>query len=158
VRRISVTNDEHLCLIVAESDTEPGETYLFDRANRKLTFQFKVRETLPRESLAEMKPVSYPSSDGLQIPAYLTLPKGIVAKNLPALIFPHGGPWGRDAWGYNPYAQFFANRGYAVLSMNFRGSAGHGKKFLDANFSPRFGTRICKLQSWEIYDRRPESH
>ena len=132
VRRISVTNDEHLWLIVASSDTEPGETYLFDRTNHNLTLQFKVREKLPRESLAEMKLVSYQSSDGLKIAAYLTLPKGIPAKNLPAIIFPHGGPWGRDTWGYNPYAQFFANRGYAVLSMNFRGSAGYGKKFLDA--------------------------
>jgi len=132
VRRISVTSDEHLWLIVASSDTEPGETYLFDRPSHNLTLQFKVRENLPRESLAQMKPVSYKSSDALEIPAYLTLPKGVPAKNLPAIIFPHGGPWGRDVWGYNPYAQFFANRGYAVLRMNFRGSAGYGKKFIDA--------------------------
>lgn len=132
VRRISVTNDEKVWLIVATSDTEPGETYIFDRANRNLTLQFKVRENLPRESLAQMKPVSYKSSDGMEIPAYLTLPKGVPAKNLPAIIFPHGGPWGRDVWGYNSYAQFFANRGYAVLSMNFRGSTGYGKKFIDA--------------------------
>lgn len=132
VRRISVTSDEHLWLVVANSDTEPGETYLFDRTNHNLTLQFKVRENLPRESLAQMKPVSYKSSDGLEIPAYLTLPKGVPAKNLPAIIFPHGGPWGRDVWGYSPAVQFFANRGYAVLSMNFRGSVGYGKKFLDA--------------------------
>ena len=132
VRRMSVSRDERLWLIVADSDTEPGEVYIFDRANRSLTLQYKVRESLPRESLAQMKPISYKSSDGLEIPAYLTLPKGVPAKNLPAIIFPHGGPWGRDVWGYNPYAQFFANRGYAILSMNFRGSAGYGKKFIDA--------------------------
>jgi dipeptidyl aminopeptidase/acylaminoacyl peptidase len=132
VGRSSWTKDENLWLVVVNSDTEPGETYLFNRKTRKLTMQYKIREKLPREALAEMKVVHYKSSDGLEIPAYLTLPKGVPAKNLPVIIFPHGGPWGRDAWGYNPYAQFFANRGYAVLSMNFRGSTGYGKKFIDA--------------------------
>jgi len=147
VRRVTVTNDEHLWLIVANSDTEPGESYLFDRTNHTLTLQFKVRENLPRASLAEMKPVSYKSSDGLLIPAYLTLPKGIPAKNLPAIIFPHGGPWGRDVWGYNPYAQFLANRGYAVLSMNFRGSAGYGKKFIDAG-NNEWGRKMQDDVTW----------
>ncbi|MGC9998165.1 MAG: S9 family peptidase [Terriglobia bacterium] len=147
VRRISATNDEHLWLIVASSDTEPGETYLFDRTNHNLTLQYKVREHLPRESLAEMKLVSYQSSDGLKIAAYLTLPKGIPAKNLPAIIFPHGGPWARDAWGYYPYAQFFANRGYAVLNMNFRGSAGYGKKFLDAG-NNEWGRKMQDDVTW----------
>src|SRR5215469_8810725 len=128
----SRTRDEHLWLVDAFSDTDPGETYLFDRKTHKLTFQFKLREKLPRQDLAEMKLVHYKSSDGLDIPAYLTLPKGVPAKNLPAMIVPHGGPWGRDVWGYNPRAQFFANRGYAVLMPNFRGSAGYGKKFIDA--------------------------
>ena len=149
VRRISVTDDENLWLVVANSDTEPGETYLFDRTNHNLTLQFKVRENLPRGSLAEMKPVSYKSSDGLLIPAYLTLPKGIPAKNLPAIIFPHGGPWGRDVWGYNAYAQFFANRGYAVLSMNFRGSAGYGKKFIDAG-NNEWGRKMQDDVTWGV--------
>ncbi len=147
VRRASVTDDEQTWLIVANSDTEPGETYLFDRKNRSLALQFKVREKLPRESLAEMKPVSYKSSDGLVIPAYLTLPKGVPAKKLPAIIFPHGGPWGRDVWGYNSYAQFFANRGYAVLSMNFRGSAGYGKKFIDAG-NDEWGRKMQDDVTW----------
>jgi dipeptidyl aminopeptidase/acylaminoacyl peptidase len=147
VRRVSVTNDEHLWLILANSDTEPGESYLFDRTNHNLSLQFKVRENLPRGSLAEMKPVSYKSSDGLLIPAYLTLPKGIPAKNLPAIIFPHGGPWGRDVWGYNAYAQFLANRGYAVLSMNFRGSAGYGKKFIDAG-NNEWGRKMQDDVTW----------
>jgi dipeptidyl aminopeptidase/acylaminoacyl peptidase len=147
VRRISVTDDEQVWLIVANSDTEPGETYLFDRAKHKLSFQFKLRENLPRASLAEMKAVSYKSSDGLQIPAYLTLPKGVPAKNLPAIIFPHGGPWGRDVWGYNSYAQFLANRGYAVLSMNFRGSTGYGKKFIDAG-NNEWGRKMQDDVTW----------
>jgi len=132
ISRTSSTLDEKLWLVSASSDTEPGETYLFDRKTHKLTLQYKIRESLPRESLAQMKSIRYKSSDGLEIPAYLTLPKGIPEKNLPTIIFPHGGPWARDFWGYNGYAQFFANRGYAVLSMNFRGSTGYGKKFLDA--------------------------
>jgi dipeptidyl aminopeptidase/acylaminoacyl peptidase len=132
ISRTSSTLDEQVWLVSASSDTEPGETYLFERKTHKLTLQYKVREKLPRESLAQMKSIRYKSSDGLEIPAYLTLPKGIPDKNLPTIMFPHGGPWGRDFWGYNGYAQFFANRGYAVLSMNFRGSTGYGKKFLDA--------------------------
>lgn len=128
----SSTKDEMMWIISASSDTEPGETYLFDRKNKKLTEQYKIRENLPREILTETKPIRYKSSDGLEIPAYLTLPKGVKAKNLPAVIMPHGGPWARDSWGYNTYAQFLANRGYAVLQMNFRGSTGYGKKFLDA--------------------------
>lgn len=145
----SDTRDEQTWLIVANSDTEPGETYLFNRKTRKLTLQFKIREKLPRESLASMKAVKYSSSDGLEIPAYLTLPKGVPAKNLPALIIPHGGPWGRDFWGYNSLAQFFANRGYAVLMPNFRASTGYGKKFLDAG-NQEWGRKMQDDITWGV--------
>lgn len=128
----SSTKDETMWMVTAWSDTEPGEAYLFDRKTKKLTKQYTVRQRLPREALAEMRVVRYKSSDGLEIPAYLTLPKGVPAKNLPTIINPHGGPWGRDTWGYDSYAQFAANRGYAVLQPNFRASTGFGKKFLDA--------------------------
>lgn len=128
----SSTKDESVWMVTAWSDTEPGETYLFDRKTKKLTKQYSVRQRLPREALAEMRVVRYKSSDGLEIPAYLTLPKGVAAKNLPTIIMPHGGPWGRNTWEYNSYAQFAANRGYAVLQPNFRASTGFGKKFLDA--------------------------
>ena len=84
--------------------------------------------------MAEMKPIQYTSRDGLTIRGYLTLPKGVAAKNLPVIINPHGGPWARDAWGYNPEIQFLANRGYAVFQMNFRGSTGYGRKFWEASF------------------------
>jgi dipeptidyl aminopeptidase/acylaminoacyl peptidase len=128
----SHTTDENLWVVGAGSDTEPGETYLWDRKAKKLDLQYRIREKLPREALASMQPIRYKSSDGLEIPAYLTLPKGVPAKALPTLVIPHGGPWARDNWGYNPLAQFFANRGYAVLMPNFRGSTGFGKKFLNA--------------------------
>src|SRR5690606_29752811 len=92
----------------------------------------RVREKLPREFLAPMTAVRYPSSDGLEIPAYLTVPKGLEPKNLPVVVVPHGGPWARDTWGYSGLPQFLANRGYAVLQPNFRGSTGYGKRFLNA--------------------------
>ncbi len=128
----SSTSDENMWIVSASSDTEPGETYIYDRKKESLTFLYKIRAELPRNDLAEMKPVRYKSSDGLEIPAYLTLPKGVEPKNLPVIINPHGGPWARDGWGYDTYAQFLANRGYAVLQPNFRASTGYGKKFLNA--------------------------
>jgi len=128
----SSTADEMVWVISAFSDTEPGEVYVFDRKTKKLTPQYRVRERLPRAALAEMTAIRYKSADGMEIPAYLTLPKGVPAKNLPIVVNPHGGPWGRSYWGYNSTAQFLANRGYAVLQPNFRASTGYGKKFLDA--------------------------
>ena len=128
----SSTTDESLFIVSATSDVEPGETYVFDRGSKDLRLQYRVREALPRDALAPMQALRYPSSDGLEIPAYLTLPRGVEPKNLPLIVVPHGGPWARDDWGYDPFAQFLANRGYAVLMPNFRGSTGYGKKFLDA--------------------------
>jgi len=143
----SSTKDEKLFIISANSDTDPGSTYLYDRTTKKLTLQYQAREKLNRAYLAPMKPVKYPSSDGLEIPAYLTLPKGVEAKNLPALIIPHGGPWARDSWGYNSFAQFLANRGYAVLQPNFRGSTGYGKKFIDSG-NKQWGDKMQDDITW----------
>lgn len=131
----SHTKDERFWLITASSDVDPGAVYLFDRKTKKLTFQYRPRPNLPNKDLAPMLTLRYKSSDGLEIPAYLTLPKGYdmkTAKNLPLVVNPHGGPWGRDTWGYDSYAQFLSNRGYAVLQPNFRASTGYGKKFLNA--------------------------
>jgi len=143
----SSTKDEKLWIIGASADTDPGSTYLYDRTTKKLTLQYQIREKLNRSYLAPMKAVTYPSSDGLEIPAYLTLPKGVEAKNLPAVIFPHGGPWYRDSWGYNGLAQFLANRGYAVLQPNFRGSTGYGKKFIDAG-NKQWGDKMQDDLTW----------
>jgi len=145
----SSTRDERLWLIGIGGDTEPGERYLFDRQTKKLTFQYRVREKLNRDYLAPMKAIRYKSSDGLEIPAYLTLPKGVAAKNLPLIAFPHGGPWYRDAWGYNTFAQFWANRGYAVLQPNFRGSTGYGKKFIDAG-NKQWGDKMQDDITWGV--------
>jgi dipeptidyl aminopeptidase/acylaminoacyl peptidase len=145
----SRTRDEQLWLVTASGDTEPGETYLFDRKAHTLTLQYKVREKLPRAALASMASIRYKSSDGLEIPAYLTLPKGVPAKGLPTLVIPHGGPWGRDVWGYNSLAQFFANRGYAVLMPNFRASTGYGKKFLNAG-NGEWGRKMQDDITWGV--------
>lgn len=128
----SATADETKFIVATFSDVDPGTVWLYDRKTGGLSTQYQVREKLDRSALSPMSAVRYRSSDGLDIPAYLTLPKGVSPKNLPVIIFPHGGPWARDSWGYNTYHQFWANRGYAVLSPNFRGSTGYGKKFLNA--------------------------
>jgi dipeptidyl aminopeptidase/acylaminoacyl peptidase len=143
----SSTADDRIALVTASSDTDPGERYLFDRQTKKLTLQYKVRERIPREHMAEMKPVRFPSSDGLEIPAFLTLPRGVPAKGLPAILVPHGGPWARDGWGFDNLAQFLANRGYAVLQPNFRGSTGYGKKFLNAG-NNQWGDKMQDDVTW----------
>jgi len=143
------TQDEQTWVVLAHSDVEPGITYIFNRKGHKLEKQFTFWERLPRESLAHMEPVHYQSSDGLDIPAYLTLPKGVPARNLPTVILVHGGPWGRDYWGFHGYAQLFANRGYAVLSPNFRASTGYGKKFLNAG-NKQWGRLMQDDVTWGV--------
>jgi dipeptidyl aminopeptidase/acylaminoacyl peptidase len=145
----SSTSDENYWMISASADVDPGSTYLFDRTTKKLTFQYRPRPNIPVSDLSEMKAVSYKSSDGLEIPAFLTLPKGLEAKNLPVIVFPHGGPWARDGWGYNSYAQFLANRGYAVLAPNFRSSTGYGKKFLNAG-NNEWGQKMQDDITWGV--------
>lgn len=128
----SLTQDDQFALIRAQSDVNPGAVYLFDRAALTLEKLYDSRPELPSKYLAAMQPIRYTARDGLEIPAYLTLPQGLAPANLPLIVMPHGGPWARDAWGYNPFTQFLANRGYAVLQPNFRGSTGYGKAFLNA--------------------------
>jgi dipeptidyl aminopeptidase/acylaminoacyl peptidase len=128
----SSTEDESLRIVTASSDVDPGSVYLFNRESQELTRLYRSRPDLPSRHLAEMQAIRYEARDGLEIPAYLTLPTGVEHENLPLVVFPHGGPWARDTWGYNSFAQFLANRGYAVLQPNFRGSTGYGKDFLNA--------------------------
>ena len=128
----SSTNDDRLMLYGVTSDVDPGAMYLYNRDTEKASLLYRPYPDLPSKYLASMKPVVYKARDGFDIHAYLTVPKGVKEKNLPVVAMVHGGPWSRDEWGYDPYAQFFANRGYAVLQMNFRGSSGYGKTFLNA--------------------------
>ncbi|AWM35029.1 S9 family peptidase [Hymenobacter nivis] len=146
---VSNTTDERLWLLSASSATQPGVAYLFDRQTKQLTKQYETRPQLHAADLADMKVVRYKSSDGLEIPAYLTLPKGVAAKSLPVIILPHGGPWSRTAYGFNALHQFLANRGYAVLSPNFRASTGYGKQFLNAG-NGEWGRKMQDDLTWGV--------
>lgn len=118
----------------AGNDRTPGKFYLYDFKTAEIKEVANPYPWIEEKQMSHIKPVTYKSRDGLEIHGYLTLPLGIEPKNLPVVINPHGGPWARDGWYYNPEVQFLANRGYAVLQMNFRGSTGYGKKFWEASF------------------------
>ncbi len=133
------TADESVWMVVVSSDVDPGSRYIYDTRTGKAELLYRSRPNLPSKDLAPMKPVTYKARDGMAIHAYLTLPKGLSAKNLPTVMVIHGGPWARDGWGYDSEAQFLANRGYAVLQPNFRGSTGYGKKYLNAG-NKQWGT------------------
>ena len=143
----SSTKDEMKWIVATNSDVDPGTVWLYDRKTKNLTTLYKIREKLDRNALSPMKAVKYKSSDGLEIPAYLTIPKGSNGKNLPTVLYIHGGPWGRDYWGYHSYAQFLANSGYAVLQPNFRASTGYGKKFLNAG-NNQWGEKMQDDITW----------
>lgn len=121
-------------VILASSDRDPGTFYLLN--TKELSMETLVRRAswIDPKQMSEMRPISYVARDGLKIEGYLTLPAGKDPKNLPLIVNPHGGPWFRDSWGFNPEVQLLANRGYAVLQMNFRGSTGYGRKHLTLGY------------------------
>jgi dipeptidyl aminopeptidase/acylaminoacyl peptidase len=131
---VSLSRDGTKAVVRASSDRTPGTFYFLDTVNLKMEKLFDLAEWIHADDMAEMKPIEYVARDGLKIHGYLTLPKGSKGKNLPMIVNPHGGPQVRDTWGFDPEVQFFANRGYAVLRMNFRGSPGYGKAFLEAGY------------------------
>jgi len=130
---IGSSADGSKLLIFAGGDTLPGTYYLFDRKSRSLNELALARPELEGKPLASVRAISYPSTDGAQVPAYLTLPPGREAKGLPAVVLPHGGPSARDEWGFDWLAQFLAARGYAVIQPNYRGSAGFGEDWETGN-------------------------
>ena len=133
VQRLSGTRDGNLALLLVYSDRNPGDYYLFDRRSKKARYLFSARGWIDPAQMAERRPLSFPARDGLPLTAYLTLPPGREAKNLPLVVNPHGGPFGlRDEWEWDAEAQLLASRGYAVLQVNFRGSGGRGMNFRDA--------------------------
>ena len=130
-----IARDEKSAIIVTYSDRSRGTYYYYDIENDNLTKLADLSPWLNEEDMAYMKPISYQSRDGLTIPGYLTLPVNYKqGDRLPVVINPHGGPWARDYWGFNPEVQYLANQGYAVLQMNFRGSVGYGRKFWELSF------------------------
>ena len=128
------TRAEDKFIVAAANDRTPGARYIYDVKEDALNKLGDINPKIPEAQMSRVTPVQYKSRDGLTINAYLTLPKGREPKNLPCIVNPHGGPWARDVWGYNPEVQFLANRGYCVLQMNFRGSTGYGRKFWEASF------------------------
>ncbi len=128
----SRTLDDDMWIIEFIRDVGPVAYYAFDRTSGQATFLFHTRPELAEHELASMEPIAFPSRDGLTLHGYLTTPPGETASGLPLVLLVHGGPWHRDVWGYDPEAQWLANRGYACLQVNFRGSTGYGKDFLNA--------------------------
>lgn len=121
-------------IIRTYSDRTLGAYYLYDKTQDMLTFLSDVSPWLKEDEMAELKPITFTARDGLTINGYLALPHGKEPKNLPVVLLVHGGPWVRDNWVYSPETQFFANRGYAVLKINYRGSIGYGRMFWEASF------------------------
>lgn len=132
---LSRTRDDKKWVVSIMTDDAPVKTFLYDRATKKAKFLFVNRKALEGFKLAKMRPVHIKTRDGLNLVSYLTLPTHVPqkpSKPLPTVLVVHGGPWSRDTWGYNPIHQWLSNRGYAVLSVNFRGSTGFGKEFINA--------------------------
>lgn len=136
---VSRSLDDRVWAVLYVMDNGPVRYYLYDRDQKEARFLFTNREALESAKLARMHPVVIPARDGLDLVSYLSLPRwmdedgdGRPAEPLPMVLFVHGGPWARDSWGYHSYHQWLANRGYAVLSVNYRGSTGFGKAFINA--------------------------
>ncbi|MEH6944963.1 S9 family peptidase [Bacillus sp. JJ722] len=128
-------------ILSVSSDTVYGKYYYYDSKTDKMIELASLSPWLDPNNMAEMHPISYKSRDGLTINGYLTLPKNKKPENLPLIVNPHGGPWARDVWMFNPEVQLLANRGYAVLQVNFRSSTGYGKEFLQAG-NKQWGLKI----------------
>ena len=149
----SSTLDEQIWVVSFNSPADPGATYKYDRRTGAADFLFRPRPWLDPDQLADMRPISFTSRDGLTIHGYLTTPPGVEPRNLPTVLLVHGGPWSRDVWGYDPEVQLFANRGYAVLQVNFRGSTGYGKAFLNAavkQFARKMHDDLIDGVAWAI--------
>ena len=150
---IAVNLDNTKWVVTFVSDNAPVYWYLYDRASKQATLLFSNRPALEKYKLATMKPIEFTARDGMKLYGYLTTPVGLEAKNLPMVLFVHGGPWGRDVWGLNSYAQWLSNRGYAVLQINFRGSTGYGKKYVNAGdrqWAGAMHTDLLDSKDWAV--------
>ncbi|MEX0936761.1 MAG: S9 family peptidase [Pirellulales bacterium] len=154
------TLDDDLWTVAYILDDGPVKYYLYDRSEKKARFLFTNRDDLNRYPLAKMHPEIIKSRDGLDLVSYVTLPKSSdpdgdarPGEPLPMVLYVHGGPWSRSEWGYNPTHQWLANRGYAVLDVNFRGSTGLGKDFINAanaQWSKKMHDDLLDAVSWAV--------
>jgi len=131
---VDTDDNEEKYIVAAYNDRTTGSYHIYDKSTDSITKINEVSPWINEEQMSEMKPVTFTSRDGLKLNGYLTLPKGKEPKDLPVVLNPHGGPWARDYWGFNPEVQFLASRGYAVLQINFRGSVGYGREFWESSF------------------------
>lgn len=137
-----ISRDGRYVLFLAYSDVDPGSFYLFDRQTNQAKFLLAARSWIDPEQMSVMRPFSIMARDGTPLHGYITVPRNSDGRNLPLILHPHGGPHGpRDSWGFNPEVQFLANRGYAVLQVNFRGSGGYGNAFESAGYK-NWGTTM----------------
>lgn len=139
--------DGNRVLVHAGADNDAGRYYVYDRTARSMNEILMARPQLENVRLANVRSVTYPAADGVNVPAYLTLPPGREARNLPAVVLPHGGPEARDEWGFDWLAQYLANLGYAVLQPNFRGSGGFGDQWLQQNGFRSWRTSIGDINA-----------
>ncbi len=156
----SRTHDDKTWIVAFFDDNGPVRYYRYDRKKKKASYLFSNRKSLEGVELAAMHPKVLDSRDGLKLVSYLSLPPwsdedgdGKPAERLPMVLFVHGGPWARDSWGYHPYHQWLANRGYAVLSVNYRGSTGFGKNFVNAadkQWSKKMHDDLIDAVDWAI--------
>ena len=152
---LSASADEQKLLVFMGSDTDAGHYYLFDRTNHHLDPLLDARPALGDMPMAPMRTVTFKAADGTVIPAYLTLPIGGSGRGLPAIVMPHGGPSARDSWGFDWLVQFFAQRGYAVLQPEYRGSSGYGDAFYKNNGFHSWQTAmadICDAGRWLVHE------
>lgn len=133
-RMIDRSADQQRLLIWSSAADDPGTYYVFDRAARRMEPFMSPYDGLVDRRFAPVRPISFRGRDGTEIPGYLTLPPGREARGLPLVLMPHGGPFARDSWSFEPWVQFLASRGYAVLQVNFRGSTGYGRAYVERGY------------------------
>jgi dipeptidyl aminopeptidase/acylaminoacyl peptidase len=153
IRILSRDLQDRYWIVADLSDVRPAYFHLYDRENKKLTFLFSENPKLEKYDLSSMRPISFQARDGMTLHGYLTLPAGKEPKNLPTILLVHGGPWTRDSWGFRPNVQWLANRGYAVLQINYRGSTGYGKNYVNAGdreWAEKMHTDLLDGKQWVI--------
>ncbi|MBP7189675.1 MAG: S9 family peptidase [Rickettsiaceae bacterium] len=157
---VSRTIDDKKWIVAYDGDVKPGEYYIYDRESKKTSFLFNSRSELSRYKLSPMNPVVIKARDGLDLVSYLTIPDSVKVSGsihpktpLPMVLFVHGGPWARDYYGFNAVHQWLANRGYVVLSVNYRGSSGFGKHFMnagDGQWGKKMHTDLIDVVNWAV--------